>query len=201
MPTTTTNTTPYRQIRALYDSGTITVYQAYSALIADPAVARQKLSASPHFKFTRMTWIKPSWNWMMYRSGYSHKDERQARILAIKMKREHFEHLLSLACVTNNHTGTLSEQEKKCEVRVQWDPERGVSLEKLDYRSIQIGIGASISEIWANEWIDSIEDVTERAKKMKTLIDEGRVQEASELVPAERPYPLSTDLELLLRME
>jgi hypothetical protein len=56
---------PYRQIRALYDEETITVYQAYSAEIAIPAVAEQKLSASPAFKYGRMTWIKPSWCWMM----------------------------------------------------------------------------------------------------------------------------------------
>lgn len=56
---------PYRQIRALYTDTTITVYQAYSAAIALPAVAQQNLSAAPEFTFSRMTWIKPSWCWMM----------------------------------------------------------------------------------------------------------------------------------------
>lgn len=57
---------PYKQIRALYDEDTITVYQAYSASIAIPAVKEQCLSASPDFQVgTRMTWIKPSWCWMM----------------------------------------------------------------------------------------------------------------------------------------
>lgn len=57
---------PYKQIRALYDEDTITVYQAYSASIAIPAVKEQCLSASPDFQLgTRMTWIKPSWCWMM----------------------------------------------------------------------------------------------------------------------------------------
>jgi hypothetical protein len=56
---------PYRQIRALYDEENITVYQAYSAEIAVPAVEQQKLNASPQFKLGRMTWIKPSWAWMM----------------------------------------------------------------------------------------------------------------------------------------
>lgn len=56
---------PYRQIRAKYDNETITVYQAYSAAIAIPAVKDQKLNASPAFKPDRMTWIKPSWAWMM----------------------------------------------------------------------------------------------------------------------------------------
>lgn len=57
---------PYRQIRAAYDSNTIVFYQAYSSTIALPAVAAQKLNASPAFKPTRMTWLKPSWAWMMY---------------------------------------------------------------------------------------------------------------------------------------
>jgi len=59
-------TVPYRQIRAVFDDETITVYQAYSASIAVAAVEQQKLNASPDFKLGRMTWIKPSWCWMMY---------------------------------------------------------------------------------------------------------------------------------------
>lgn len=59
-------TVPYRQIRAVFDDETITVYQAYSASIATRAVEQQKLNASPDFKLGRMTWIKPSWCWMMY---------------------------------------------------------------------------------------------------------------------------------------
>ncbi|WP_141653813.1 DUF4291 family protein, partial [Erwinia billingiae] len=30
--------------------------------------------ASPPFSMTRMTWIKPSFLWMMYRSGWGMKD-------------------------------------------------------------------------------------------------------------------------------
>lgn len=57
---------PYRQIRAVYDKDTITVYQAYQESIATAAVREQKLNASADFRFNRMTWIKPSWCWMMY---------------------------------------------------------------------------------------------------------------------------------------
>lgn len=53
------------EIRALYDDETITVYQAYSSAIATEAVKTQRLSASDTFKIQRMTWIKPSWCWMM----------------------------------------------------------------------------------------------------------------------------------------
>lgn len=58
--------TPYRQIRAVYDDETITVYQAYSDAIATAAVETQRLCASKDFSFDRYTWIKPSWCWMMF---------------------------------------------------------------------------------------------------------------------------------------
>ena len=57
---------PFRQIRALYDEDCVTVYQAYSSSIAVPAVEHQRLNASPDFSGTRMTWMKPSWCWMMW---------------------------------------------------------------------------------------------------------------------------------------
>lgn len=41
------------------------------------------------FKMDRMTWIKPSFLWMMYRSGWATKKD-QERILAIDIKREGF---------------------------------------------------------------------------------------------------------------
>jgi Domain of unknown function (DUF4291) len=58
------DTVPYRQIRARQPTPeTIIVYQAYSAEIADAAVAEQRLDASDAFKVGRMTWVKPSFYW------------------------------------------------------------------------------------------------------------------------------------------
>jgi hypothetical protein len=56
-------TVPPHPIRATYTSDTITVYQAYSAEIADPAVSAGRFV--PPFRRDRMTWIKPSFLWMM----------------------------------------------------------------------------------------------------------------------------------------
>lgn len=42
----------------------ITVYQAYNAQIAKAAVQQQTLLV-PGWSSERMTWIKPSWSWMM----------------------------------------------------------------------------------------------------------------------------------------
>ncbi|KAK3185632.1 hypothetical protein K4F52_005497 [Lecanicillium sp. MT-2017a] len=196
---------PYRQVRAQYDNDTITVYQAYSAAIAEPAVAAQKLNASPDFKPTRMTWIKPSWCWMMYRAGYSYKDARQARILALRMKRSHFIGLLERGVLSTHAAaeGDAAEgsgRDKAAEVRVQWDPERTPALEKLSYRSIQIGIPASLSEQWVNEWIVSIEDVTARARALKAAIDEDAavtIETLMErgLIPVEKPFDVPEDIQ------
>ncbi|KAM0203723.1 hypothetical protein ACHAPI_000722 [Fusarium lateritium] len=168
------SSTPYRQIRAHYNDTTITVYQAYNESIAKAAVNSQKLNASPDFRPSRMTWIKPSWAWMMYRAGYSFKDPGQSRILALRMKHEHFISLLERG-VLSSHAQKPSageKREKSSEVRIQWDPERSPKLEVLPYRSIQIGIPGALSEQWANEWILEIEDVTDKARELKRVIDE-----------------------------
>ncbi|KAL8715494.1 MAG: hypothetical protein Q9220_000829 [cf. Caloplaca sp. 1 TL-2023] len=197
---------PFRQIRASYDSDTITVYQAYSAAIAIPAVKAQRLNASPDFKPNRMTWIKPSWAWMMYRSGYSFKDSNQAHILAIKMSHQNFRQLLSHASVTG-HNKVLTAEEKAKDVRVQWDPERSIRMEVLPYRSIQIGISGEVRKKWVEEWIESIEDVTEMARNLKCRLDtETERVEIEEfvsqgLMPSERLYEVDDRLRELLEMD
>lgn len=71
---------PARQVRAWYDAHTITLYQAYSAEITERALTAGTFVAP--FKLDRMTWIKPSFLWMMYRSGWATKPG-QERVLAI----------------------------------------------------------------------------------------------------------------------
>lgn len=61
----------YFEIRADYNQHTITVYQAYNDAIADVAVRDGRFGAS--FSFNRMTWIKPSFMWMMERSNWGLK--------------------------------------------------------------------------------------------------------------------------------
>ncbi|KAK5082702.1 hypothetical protein LTR05_006582 [Lithohypha guttulata] len=187
------------QIRAVYDDDTITVYQAYNSGIATAAVEAQRLDASPLFKPARMTWIKPSWNWMMY----SYKDSNQNNVLALKVKREFFEELLRRS-VESESDETRRDGEQ---VRVQWDPERNVRCGKLDVsrrvRSIQIGIPRGLKERWVEDSITQIEDVTERARQLKKVLDENTVIDVEELVragllPVERVYTLPEDIERIL---
>ncbi|WP_210418562.1 DUF4291 family protein [Aliikangiella coralliicola] len=55
---------PVRQVRAVYNDKTIRVYQAYNDAIANTALEHGTF-LSPPFKMERMTWIKPSFLWMM----------------------------------------------------------------------------------------------------------------------------------------
>jgi hypothetical protein len=73
-----------QHILAHYDDASIIVYQAYRPEIADYAIAHQAFGGA--FSFGRMSWIKPNFLWMMYRSGWGTK-EGQERTLALRLRR------------------------------------------------------------------------------------------------------------------
>lgn len=179
---------PARQVRAVHDDRTITVYQAYSAAIAEPAVAAQTFVAP--FKAERMTWIKPSFLWMMYRSGWGTKPG-QERILAIRITRTGFEQALASACLSHYdpalHASPEEWQARKAAspVRVQWDPERDPQLNPLPWRSLQVGLSGPAVHSYLRDWITGIDDVTEHAQALRAT---AATDPAA--LPAERPYPL-----------
>jgi hypothetical protein len=186
---------PYRQIRAVFDDRTIRVYQAYSDAIADAALAAGTFIAPP-FKMERMTWIKPSFLWMMYRSGWGTKPD-QTRVLAIDMTRAGFEWALDHACLSHYEPGTYASQEAwealkaKASVRIQWDPERDASLRQLEYRAIQIGLSGEAVRKYVTDWIVNIIDLTSYVKRVQLLTAQPHASEdiRNEL-PAEHVYPL-----------
>lgn len=187
---------PQHQIRAVYDEHTIRVYQAYSDRIADAALAKGTF-ASPPFKMDRMTWIKPSFLWMMYRAGWSYKDDGQRRILAVDITREGFEWALAQSCPSHPAPGMSEEdwtrRKAACPVRVQWDPERDLHLQPLPYRSVQIGIGGEAVPRYVDDWIVRIADITGAAREIYGLVQRGKLDEARAALPAERAYPYEWD--------
>ncbi|MEU6246621.1 DUF4291 domain-containing protein [Glycomyces sp. NPDC047010] len=183
--------TPDRQIRAVYDAETITVYQAYDAHIAGPALAAQTFV--PPFKQGRMTWIKPSFLWMMYRCGWAAKPG-QARVLAVAITRDGFAWALANSCgSTPAHDEAYDDWKRRLAaspVRVQWDPERDLHLNRLDHRSIQIGLSGDAVRRYTGEWITAIADVTPLARRIAGHLDAGEQDRARGLLPVERPYPV-----------
>jgi len=185
-----------RQIRAVFDDTTIRVYQAYNHQIADSALTHGAF-VSPPFSMNRMTWIKPSFLWMMYRAGWGHKDDGQRRILAIDITREGFEWALAHSCPS--HPGNLAPDawealKRASPVRIQWDPERDLRHAPLPHRSIQVGISGEAVRRYVEEWIVRIEDITPLAHRMGSLVDQGRIDEAEALLPTERVYTPLTDV-------
>jgi hypothetical protein len=192
---------PYRQIRASYTLDTVTVYQAYSTSIATAAVQAGTF-VSP-FKRGRMTWIKPSFLWMMYRAGWGSKDVNQAHILEIDLKREGFEEALRMARLSHYDVNVhgpdkdaWEEETKntKSPVVIQWDPERDCRGRALAWRSLQLGMRAEAVDKYVDEWIVGIRDVTGMCKEIKQLVEEGEEAEAYECMPEEGVYELPSDL-------
>ncbi len=187
---------PERQIRAQFTDTTITVYQAYSNKIADKALAAQ-IFVSP-FKLDRMTWIKPSFLWMMYRCGWATKPG-QERVLAVEITRAGFEWALRNACLSHFDRAVHGSREdwrrRKAlsPVRVQWDPERSISLERLPFRAIQIGLPGQAVRKYVSEWITRIDDATPPAHEISALVAGSDVSLATAKLPTERPYPLSPE--------
>ncbi len=178
-----------KNIYAIFDDKTIRVYQAYNNEIADEALKLGKFGSK--FSLTRMTWIKPSFLWMMYRSGWATK-EGQERILAIDLKREGFDEIVKKSVISAfRESGETSiddwrEKLQNSEVRCQWDPDRDIYGNPIGRRAIQLGIKGEMVKKYVNDWIVSITDITEEVIKIRTSIEK---QEFSEnMLPLEKIY-------------
>lgn len=184
----------YQEIRASFTKETITVYQAYNKQIAIPAIKNNRFE--PPFSFHRMTWIKPSFLWLMERSNWA-KKSNQAYILAIKIKRKYWEKALELGVLTHPAKGIyesgLAWQQAfdKAQVHIQWDPERSIRGAKLSYRTIQVGISRQLIKEYNESWIQEIVDYTPLTKKLQLLRQKGKYKEAKRLLPVEKVYPIN----------
>lgn len=188
--------------RGEWDAQGVYVYQAYRKEIAEWALEHQRFGG-PSWEPGRMTWIKPSFAWMLYRSGYGMKSG-QKYVLKIKLSHETVAHLLShCKCVHTNKETRMKKQthEGSGNGRVQWDPERDLfqaegrtPRKMLQTRAIQIGLAGSLSEYYV-DGILSIEDATglahrvASAHRMKKQEDTKETMEALRPdLPLERPY-------------
>jgi Domain of unknown function (DUF4291) len=181
------------EIRAEYDSRSIIVYQAYGAAIALPALQNQRFVAP--FSLNRMTWIKPSFLWLMERSNWGLKPGQET-ILAVRITRQGWEEALSQAVLTaydprvyRDYTDWQTQFEQAL-VHVQWDPERTIRGKHLSIRSIQVGLSRSIIEKYVNAWAVEIRDYTPLARKIYGLLQAGEEAKARSFLPKERVYEL-----------
>ncbi|WP_091672437.1 DUF4291 domain-containing protein [Micromonospora auratinigra] len=190
-------TVPRQQIRAAFTADTLTVYQAYPPEIADAALAAGRFVAP--FKRERMTWIKPSFRWMMYRCGWALKPG-QDRVLAVEISRTGFAWALSRAALSGYDARLHADraawrrQLKHSPVRVQWDPERSLRLAPLPYRAVQVGLTGEAVHRYVDDWIVGLRDVTPLARAVHDRLTAGDEPGAAALLPVERPYPLPVEV-------
>ena len=181
-------------IMAQYDEEKVIVYQSYRPEIGNFATKNQFFGGP--FKYTRMTWIKPNFLWMMYRNGWATK-EGQEVVLAIHLKREAFERYLSQAVYSSFQSDLYKDWDdwqnhvKNSSIRLQWDPDHNPYGGKLERRAIQIGIRNKEIIKYAKEDILEIEDISEFVREQHQFVLAKDLDKL--IIPVEKPYVSSND--------
>jgi hypothetical protein len=181
----------WREIRADFDRETIVVYQAYRPEIAAAALKAGKFVAP--FSFERMTWIKPSFLWLMARSNWGRKRGQECT-LAIRIARDGWDRALNLGVLTSYEAGVHSSRENwtaefdQAKVHVQWDPERSLRGQTLQHRSIQVGLSRHVIREFAESWVCEIIDLSALVKRIRLHSTAGDHARARRLLPREHLY-------------
>jgi len=177
-----------RHILAQFDDDSIIVYQAYRPSIALHAAEHQSFGGE--FSYSRMSWIKPNFLWMMYRSGWATK-EGQEHILAVRLQRPFFDELLmQVVPSTYDATRFATQEEWKAavassDVRLQWDPDHDPTGESLPRRAVQLGLRGETLRRYGKEAVLGIEDIT---GFVATQREHATGDFSQLLIPSERVY-------------
>lgn len=189
-----------RHILAQYDETSVVVYQAYRPAIGHYAARHGRFDGE--FSLNRMSWIKPNFLWMMYRSGWGTKDGQEVT-LAIWLRRAAFEEILREA-VPSSYTpdGYASHDDWQAavahsSVRLQWDPDHNPSGHLLARRAIQLGLRGDTLARYAGEWLLRIEDISPLVARQYEAVRPGDLNAL--LTPREIVYPIA-DTEVARRL-
>lgn len=184
-----------RRVFAHFDDIGIFVYQAFKSSIVEHAV--KKGTFDKGFGLNRITWIKPSFGWILHRSKYATKHRMDA-IAKIKISHKNWLNILSESVPTQFDNKIFKNEFewqnklRKADIIHQWDPDREINGIRLERGAIQIGLrGAAIFK-YVNEWIISVEDVTSLAKKVNHNIKKNI--STYDIVPELKEYTLPENL-------
>jgi Domain of unknown function (DUF4291) len=165
-----------RHILAQFDDESIVVYQAYRPAIGLFAANNNYFGGE--FSFERMSWIKPNFLWMMYRSDWGTKPGQEIT-LAVRLKRIAFDRILSEA-IHAKYVSNLYKTEKEWKnavrnssVRLQWDPDRTPTGTRLERRAIQLGLREEFLKNYAQDWIIDIEDISDFVSEPYQKVKQG----------------------------
>jgi hypothetical protein len=178
-----------RHILAHYDDESIIVYQAYRPEIGRFAAEHGHFGGD--FKYTRMSWIKPNFLWMMYRSDWG-RSKGQEVVLAIRLRRAFFDSLLQNAVASSFGASVFSEQAEwkaavdRSDVRLQWDPDHLPNGGKCERRAVQLGLRGDLLEAFGKREAIEIIDVSKFVAKQRSNISGW--QTGTLMTPAECVY-------------
>jgi hypothetical protein len=181
-----------RHILAQYDDQSVIVYQAYRPAIGHFAARHGYFGGE--FSLSRMSWIKPNFLWMMYRSGWGTKPGQEV-VLAIRLKRAAFDNMLAQAVHSTYIEAVYHSEENwkhavaSSSVRLQWDPDHSPSGGKLERRAIQLGMRGDVLKQYAREWILDIEDISSFVREQYQHVQSHKYEHL--ITPREMVYPVT----------
>ena len=176
-------------ILAHHDDASVVVYQAYRPSIGRYAIEHGHFGG-PDYSFSRMSWVKPNFLWMMYRCGWGMK-EGQEVILGLRIRRAFFDALLDAAVPSGFDATRYANPQAwqdavaTSEVRRQWGPDHAPSGASLPRRAIQLGLRGSLLRAFATTELLEVIDMTEFVNQQRALAQDNNVHL---LTPVERVY-------------
>ncbi len=183
-----------RQILAQFDDRAIVVYQAYRTTIGHWAVEHGRLGGSD-FDIGRMTWIKPNFLWMMYRSAWG-TSRNQEVVLAISLSRSGFEEVLRAAVPSafTEHGAFATRADWRqaliaSSVRLQWDPDHEPSGARVARRALQLGLRGEFARRYVEEWTLDVRDLSGFVAEQRQHVQAGRLEQLR--TPRESAYAIA----------
>lgn len=165
------------------------VYQAYNPSIGRFAVEHGRLGGE--FSYSRMSWVKPNFLWMMYRSGWGTKRNQEVT-LALRLRRTFFDAILAEAVPSSWDRDSFATQDEwagavaRSSVRLQWDPDHHPSGAKLERRAIQLGMRGDVLEAFGQRELLEVIDLTEFVAEQRANASASGL--SALLTPTERVY-------------
>jgi hypothetical protein len=180
-----------RHILAQFDEESVVVYQAYRPEIGHFAAEHGYFGGG--FSLDRMSWIKPNFLWMMFRSGWGTKPGQEVT-LAIWLRRPAFDEISRRAVSSTFMPEVYPSQDEwkraiACSaVRLQWDPDHDPTGTKIERRAIQLGLQGDVLARYAREWIVRIEDISSFVEQQRIHARPFAYDRL--LLPREEVYPI-----------
>ena len=180
-------------VMAHFDAESVVVYQAYRESTGRYAIEHGQLGG-PDFSFARMSWIKPNFLWMMYRSGWGTKPGQEIT-LGLRVRRAFFDRLLREAVASSFDPARHASREawqaavESSDVRLQWDPDHAPDGGKLARRAVQLGLrGEALKALATTE----LREVIDMSPFVASQRPHASWPWAALRTPVEHVYPLST---------